>query len=106
MTDEELIEIGETAVSVLGNDANDKLVELEDLLSEHSPADLRKKLERLEHLEDRLENIEDSIDFDHLRQILKDLKSALRAAENLRQALSDAEDGLRIWSTNLHAMLK
>jgi len=105
MSDEELIEIGETAVSVLGKDAMDKLPDIGDLLDEYSIPEIRERMQRLEQLEERLADLEESVDFDRLRDILKRAKSAAAAAEKLERALSDLADDLLEWMTDLHARL-
>jgi|GEM_PF-3986256 len=106
MSDDELIEIGETAVSVLGGDAMDKLPDIGDLLDDYSIPEIRERMQRLEQLEERLADLEESVDFDQLRDILKRLKSAAAAAEKLESALSDLAGELVEWTTDLHARLK
>jgi len=106
MSDEELIEIGETAVSILGKDAAEKLPDIGDLLDEYSVSEIRERLERLERLEERLADLEESVDFDRLRDMLKRLKSAAAAADKLESALSDLADDLLEWMTDLHARLR
>ena len=105
MSDEELIEIGETAVSVLGDGAAEKLSDIEDLLDEYSIPEIRERLQRLEQLEERLADLEESVDFDRLRDIVKRAKSSAAAAEKLERALSDLADDLLEWMTDLHARL-
>jgi len=106
MSDEELIEIGETAVSVLGEDAAEKLPDIGDLLDEYSIPEIRERLQRLEQLEERLADLEESVDFDQLRDIVKRAKSAAAAAEKLESALSDLAGELVEWMTDLHARLR
>jgi len=105
MSDEELIEIGETAVSVLGDGAAEKLSDIEDLLDEYSIPEIRERMQRLEQLEERLADLEESVDFDRLRDIVKRAKSSAAAAEKLERALSDLADDLLEWMTDLHARL-
>jgi len=106
MSDDELIEIGETAVSVLGKDAAEKLSDIGDLLDEYSIPEIRERLQRLEQLEERMADLEESVDFDRLRDIAKRAKSATAAAEKLESALSDLTDDLLEWMTDLHARLR
>jgi flagellar motility protein MotE (MotC chaperone) len=105
MSDDELIEIGETAVSVLGDGAAEKLSDIGDLLDDYSIPEIRKRLQRLERLEERLADLEESVDFDRVRDIVKRAKSAAAAAEKLESALSDLADDLLEWMTDLHARL-
>jgi flagellar motility protein MotE (MotC chaperone) len=106
MSDDELIEIGETAVSVLGDGAAEKLSDIEDLLDDYSIPEIRKRLQRLEQLEERMADLEESVDFNQLRDIVKRAKSAAAAAEKLESALSDLAGELVEWMTDLHARLR
>ena len=106
MSDEELIEIGETAASILGKDAAEKLSEIGDLLDEYSIPEIRERLQRLERLEERLADLEESVDLDQLRDMLKRVKSAAAAAEKLESSLSGIADDLLEWMTDLHARLR